>query len=201
MPVGYPDYFAQVLYYTSTILSNTIHIVRHIIQSLRWDWTRFIAKLVRYCRCWLICTWPPHYKSQLHIHNLFSDKSRKDAFQICILGDAYYPITWLCKHMNGDGNHNKTRLRVHKSKWYRIQHHMRSFSMFGNAGPVGTGKTSLIGILTMIITHILTCFLPNFFGCMPLRIKVKSLLESTSRHRDLWPLLLTWFNFNPSMDK
>ena len=32
-------------------------------------------------------------------------------------------------------------------------------------------------------------------------IKYKILIEFVLLSLDLWPLLLTWFNFNPSMDK
>ena len=116
-----------------------------------------MTKLVRYPHYCAICKWSSMVTTNPIYICIFASciviSPWTDIFQIYILDNAYYPTIWPCKQMNGDGNHNKTRLCVHKGEWYRIQHHVHSFSMFGNAGTVSKRNTSLIIILTMTITY------------------------------------------------
>ena len=123
------------LFRANSILSNTIHIVQCLTPCLRWYWTRLVTKLVRYPHYCVICKWSSMVTTNPIYICIFASciviSSWNDVFQTYILDNAYYPIIWPCKQENGDGNHNKTQLCVHKGERYRIQHHVHSFSVAG----------------------------------------------------------------------
>ena len=54
----------------------------------------------------------------------------------------------------------------------------------------------LVYIILVISPHTLTC---DYLSILGLNLIHVSCLQDVITHH--WPLLLTWFNFNPSMDK